>query len=189
MNEPRDSGQPYALGLAAVAFFVTAALAAINDPSPRGRDLSTALAGLSGGFGMYLGGRAAYALTRGSGSFVERLAIMSPIVVGVAVSVAIVVTLMAIFIVSPSLGLLFVLADSPVRWLRDATLTLTALATVVVWSSLYLALQRSAADYQARAPLLASHRVRFGITILCGTPGVVMIVIALWKLPSVIFAH
>jgi hypothetical protein len=138
---------------------------------------------------MYLGGRAAYALTRGSGSFVERIAIMSPIVVGATVPIAIVIALVSIFIASPFLGLLSVLVASPFRWLGDPTLILTALATTVAWSLLYLALRRSAVDYQARAALVVSDRVRFGIAISSGIPGMMMTGVAIWKSMPAIFAH
>ena len=176
MQHGRDSGQVYALGLAVLSFPVTAAFLT-GIPPKNDFDLLAAGIAFSGSVGMFLGGWAAYALTQGEGPTVERVVLMSPIVIGVA-----------FFVASLPFAAYFIVGIFFAWWYGVTTMGAAILALTVVWSFLYLRFETLgvAADKRPRRSLLVTDRAQFGTALFCGLPGIAAIAIALWKLPSVL---
>jgi len=160
--------------LAVLSFPITAAFLT-GIPPKNAFDWFVAAAAFSGSVGMFLSGWMAYALTQGAGPMVERVALMSPIVVGVA-----------FFVASWPFVVFSIVGMGMAWWLSVTTMGVAILALTIVWSFLYLYLERVGAG-SAKAPgrsLFATHRARFGTAFFCGIPGLATIGIALWQFPS-----
>ena len=128
----RDSALVYGAGLGVlsspVTFFMTAALV---GPQPDATSLADRwfelLIVATGALGMLVGGAAGYALTRRCGRLVERLALLVPIVVGIAFATA-----AFPFIVVMIVGAL-------IAWFIGVTVMgVPALILTAAWSVIYL---------------------------------------------------
>ena len=128
----RDRALVYGAGLgvlsAPATFFMVSGLI---GPQPEAQGLSDRwfelLVVSVGALGMFGGGAAGYALTRRCGRLVERLALLVPIVVGVAFAVA----------AFPFIAIMFV--GALVTWFVGVTVMgVPALILTAAWSAIYL---------------------------------------------------